>query len=483
MNGSVSEGRRNFLKTSAATTAGLALIGPGMRKAEAAPIPTRLVDLSKTPVNTEVDNLRVAYISDPGMRRGTTYVDFPSFNNVNGTTNCVVYPTVNANVDKLACALANKNNVAQAWSTLLKIPNGKSWATGKAAIKVNGIGTLHACVPIVSRVCEVLTGFGMPAANITFMEMGPYGVFMGAGKPIPAGVKTNDTRTNILSFPDGATSTTANALADADIVINIAACKGHDRFEQYSGVTMTLKNHFWSISCVHESGLPQLIRNSRCDHLMGNIPAAYPAKQQLCIVDCLWLGNNNSWEGATQDANHADTIVMGTFSGAVDYVSTMKFRALKFHAGTDVNTGWNQPLVDMFVTGFGYPASALSTVMTPVAVGTSGPGLVDASAVSAHIPYKSENSGLSRQAIIEVNGNGVRPMRATLDLSQGETIRSAAVYDLQGTKIRTLDLSSGSQHLSWNGFTDGGAFDRAGRYVVKVKGDYGVAAVEIALLR
>ena len=91
-------------------------------------------------------------------------------------------------MDKLACALANKTDVTAAWATLLKIPSTKTWQTAKAVIKPNAFAGDHPSVPIVSRICEVLIGFGMPAANITIADQGGNcGIYLGTGL-CPAGV-------------------------------------------------------------------------------------------------------------------------------------------------------------------------------------------------------------------------------------------------------------------------------------------------------
>jgi hypothetical protein len=469
----VSNSRRSFLKTSAATTAGLAIIGPGMKKASAATINTQTINLSTTPINTDIDNLRVASITDSKMMTKVQYGQFVDFNGKSAAP-IVDYAVVKANMDRLACALAAKTTPAEAWGTIFKIPATKTWATAKAAIKVNGFAGMHPAVPIVAKVCEVLIGKGMLPANISIMESGPYGDFMGAGKQIPNGVATNNNKGDTLSFPDKTTSSCASALSDADIAVDIAVNKGHDRYDEFSGVTMCLKNHFWTIDCGHQgatNSLPKLVRNNSCDHLIGKIvagnAASYPAKQQLCIVDSLWLGNTGDWTGGVSNANNANTISMCTFAGAIDYFSTMKIRSTKL-------SGWNQPIVDRFITEFGYAASAKTTVMTQKTPYTSpGAGWVDAGAVPVMNSNHHENPNLSQAGIVQFSivGSGVNPLHSTLNLSAGETVRSAAIYDLKGKKIRTLDVRSGSLKVEWNGRTDGGVMAHAGSYVIRIKGE------------
>lgn len=213
--------------------------------------------------------------------------------------------------------------------------------------------------------------------------------------------------------------------------------------------------------------------------MVGNIPTTYPAKMQLYIVDSLWMGNAADWSGGITDGNNGNAIVMGTFGGAVDYATTMKIRVTKFAAST-----WNQPIVNAFITGYGYPASAITTVMNPVAANVAGPGLVDASGVlTSTLPQ--ENSHLLREGNVQisVSGNGIRPVNTTVSFAKGETAQSAEIYNMQGKKVRTLALNSGSNHVIWDGRTDSGSLARAGNYIVRIRGQKSVISGDVALSR
>ena len=156
MSNAKSESRRNFLRASVTGAAGVALIGPLANKAKAAEIPTTLIDLSKTPINTDVDNLRVAFVKDSTMLRSATWGGFDTCNNPSNTTTGVNYPVVKDNMDKLACALVNTKNPTSAWAKLLKIPSSKTWATAKAVLKVNTFSGNFPSVAIVAKICDVL---------------------------------------------------------------------------------------------------------------------------------------------------------------------------------------------------------------------------------------------------------------------------------------------------------------------------------------
>jgi hypothetical protein len=496
MRNKVLESRRNFLRTSVAGAAGMALVGPMANKAKAANINCTKINMSTTPINTDIDNLRVAWITDSAMLKANpTWGGFDTFNNPTNT-NGVEYAVVKSNMDKLACALANKVNTSlvgdpsAAWDTILKIPSTKTWATATAALKVNCFAGDFPSVPIVSKICEVLIAKGMPAANIRLLDGGCSGVYnkavyAGAGKPIPAGVTFDQNNSgDIMVFANPAANIRCAAgVGLVDILVNIAVNKGHDRFDEFSGVTMCQKNHFWTTDVGHAgaaNAFTYLARNNSSSHLIGNVPTTYPARQQLCIVDSLWLGNAGDWAGGINNANHADSIVMCTFAGAADYVATMKIRSTKIAAST-----WNQPIVDRFITEYGYAAAAKTTVMT--AVTGAGAGLFDAKPIilpTTQATLPRENQNLTREGYIQfsVSGNGITSMNTNLHFAKGETVRSAEIYNVMGRKVRTL-AASGQSRITWDGKTESGRLAKAGNYIVKMIGSRTTASESFVLAR
>lgn len=501
MSKKVSEGRRNFLKTSVAGAAGLAIVGPMAKKARGATINTATVDLTTTKINQDIDNLRVAYIQDAPAGTVTTSTMVPSttttptsnWGNYNNATTGVRRAAVFTNMDKLACALAAKTDVNEAWSTIFKIPASKTWATAKVGVEVNCFASDHPSVAVVAKICRVLVGLGIQATNITLFDgqtgTGPYNGYTGTDQySIPTGVVFDGGgKPDTIHFADG-TNWSISGVFSSDIIVDIAVSKGHDRYSQFSGVTMCLKKRYGSIGFGHPDGqdaqgIVRLAKANSCDYVVGNIPSAYPAKTQLCIVDSLWLGNVGDWGGGCTAGNNANAIVMGTFPGAVDYVGTMKIRASKtgFTSGANAGAGWNQSIVDKFMTQFGFPTSANTTVMTPVSATTPGPGLVDAGATTVINPI---NSNLSHGNVqISVSGNGIRPFNTNLNLAQGETVRSAEIFTAQGRKIRTLGITSGSNRIVWDGKSASGSLVRPGSYVVRVKGQRATVSGEIMIGR
>jgi hypothetical protein len=484
MSKKVSEGRRNFLKASAVGAAGFAILGPGVKKAKAATVTTSLINLSTTQINQNIDNLRVAYITDTAMLRSTTYPGWDSFNNPTNATTGVVYPVVKDNMDKLACALANKSNPTDAWSTIFKIPSTKTWATAKAAIKVNAFANAHPSVPIVAKICEVLIGKGMPAASITLFDMGGNcGIYSGTGK-CPAGVLTSSAGGNTVNFSTGGFSFPGSTCLDnIDIFINIAVNKGHDRLNSYSGVTMCLKNMRGAINFGHAgdndatTGAAHLVAVNSCDYIVGKIPATYPSKMQLCIVDSLWAGNAGDWSGGISNGNDIRSIAMGTFPGAVDYVSTMKIRTKKIAAST-----WNQAIVDKFMTGFGYSAGDITAVSTE----TTGPGKGMVNALNWQTSVTPQESRyLSREGIVQISvtGEGLKNLNTTLYLSRGETLESVEIFSLLGKNIRRLAVNTGSNHIVWDGRNDAGRLIPSGNYIIRLKGQRTMTSGEIVVRR
>jgi hypothetical protein len=465
------DSRRNFLKASVVGTASLAIAGPMVKKARGADVNVRLINISQTPINQDIDNLRVAYITDAAMVRSSTWPGFATFNDPNNTTTGCVYSIVKANMDKLACALANKADAQQAWSTILKIPSNKTWATAKAAIKINGIGSattsLHASVPILAKLIEVLMSKGMPAANITIFDMTQnvgaiYNNFKGDGKPIPAAVVFGGGGgDNVAVFPAGWKMNATKWLADCDIFINVANNKGHDQTDNYSGVTMCLKNNFGTVNFGH-NGMDQLAAANSCDYVLGNIPTTYPAKAQLCIVDSLWLGNVGSWAGDASNNNNANSIVMGTFAGAVDYVATRLIRMPKLPGG--INTG----IVDQFLTKFGYTAADGTTITTK----TTGPGkgLVDASTFQA-TPVTKESFALYKHGFVSFEVNyGNKMIHSNINFSKNDAIRSAQIFDIKGRLVRNLKIQNNFK-VFWDGRAENGFLVDTGNYILKISGN------------
>ena len=75
-----------------------------------------------------------------------------------------------------------------------------------------------------------------------------------------------------------------------------------------------------------------------------------PVRQQLCIVDSIW-GSKKGGPHAVPD-KRLDRLVMGTFSGAVDYLTAKKLR--------EPLMGVTHGPIDRFVKEFGYTVSEMT---------------------------------------------------------------------------------------------------------------------------
>jgi hypothetical protein len=372
--------RRDFFKTSIAGAAGVWVAA----KAERAGAQTSSWPASGyMQINPNIDNCRVAYITDTSMLTRTTYNNFSDANK-----NAINHAKVKENLDKMACALARKGTATEAWATIFRKPTAKSWSQVKVAMKINCCGNFSPAVGAVAKFCEALNALGVPYASITLFDGGAasgdgcpnkYTPFRTSGQ-IPAGVAIIS-RGDTYPVTIGTWNTNSvTVVRDADILVDVAVAKGHDRLNQFSGVTMTLKNHVGTINFSHpgdDPGVYKLCEYHKHPAILGTPSADVPPKQQLCFVDSTWAGRPGDWTGNVDGGAELYTLVMGTLAGPVDYYCTKKIRTKKYN-------DFNVTRVNEFVEGFGYTAAertALDT-MNP-ATDPQGRGFVDASGTVA----------------------------------------------------------------------------------------------------
>jgi hypothetical protein len=377
------ESRRNFLKISAVGAAGLAIAGTGKKAGAQSGSPWPATGYMQ--INPNIDNCRVAYITDTSMLKRTTYNNFSDANN-----NAIDQAKVKANVDRMACALARKSTAAEAWKVIFRKPDAKSWAQVKVAMKLNCCGTFNPCVGTVAKLCEALNGLGVPYGNITLFDGGSasgngcpdkYTPFKNSGVLPPVNIIARGGTYAITVA--GWNTNSVTVVRDADIFLTVAVDKGHDRLNQFSGVTMSLKNHVGTINFSHpgnDPGVYMLCNYHKHEAVLGMPSAAVPAKQQLAFVDSLFAGKPGDWTGNVNSGAVLHTLVMGTLPGPVDYYTAKKIR-------TKLYNDFNVTRVNEFVEGFGYSAAeraALDT-MNPN-TDPAGRGFVDASGVTPPPP-------------------------------------------------------------------------------------------------
>jgi hypothetical protein len=284
-------------------------------------------------INPEIDNLRFVNCTDPAMiTADPTKWDIVSQNAP------VVAEKVYANMDAMACSLAQKASAAEAWATIFRKPETKSWAEIKVAIKPNGSGNNNTRVAVINKVCSVLIGLGIQENNIVIYGCHKQGFSDEAnfyrpmlGKGLPPGIilskgheALGGTILTEVPKPCPGRFNCAAALATGtiDILVNIATNKGHI-FDSVGGLSMTMKNHAGSfemyLSKHFHGGLKYIIAFNKSKAIIGGAPP----RQQLCIVDSLW-GLKKGPPGIPN--KRPCSLSMGTFSPAVDWAVMKRIR-------------------------------------------------------------------------------------------------------------------------------------------------------------
>ncbi len=316
----------------------------------------------RTTVHPNIDNLRVAGITDSAMtseEKPNTYWE--------NQDRIVVKEKVWENMDKLASALANTSRPQEAWQAIFIKPPRKSWPDTVVAIKTNNISQQHTRSAVMAKVCQTLNSLGVKPSNIHIYD-GVHGGNMRRDTPfkgLPKGTKIENKwggPSTAISIPepwkDGKGETKCvRHLADetVDILVNISMCKGHSG--RFGGFTMTMKNHLGTFSPMHAhffGSQDYLMAINKTTEILGPIDkrtgkVLYP-RQQLCIVDALWASNDGPGGNPSAQPNF---IAMGAFAPIVDYQVATRFRGERM--------GWepNMKATRRMLEDFGYKADDL----------------------------------------------------------------------------------------------------------------------------
>jgi hypothetical protein len=291
----------------------------------------------------------VVALKDPGMLKKFAYQNFKYAN-----FESVCHEKVKANLDIMARALSRNET---AWETIFRKPVTKTWTQVKVAIKINSMGKYNPSVSIVSKVCEVLNKLGIPFESITLYDGGrasgeacplKYGPFRDSGMIPPVNIISRGETHEITVDGLGATFCPV-VVWDADILVNIAVNKGHDRVNQFGGVSMSLKNHVGTINFTHPQDIKTLCSYHMHEAILGRPSQDVPPKQQLIILDSLWVGVPRSYLGTIEKP--LQTLIMGVFPGAVDYLTTRKIRE-RVYPMNPINI--NESIVNSYIENFGY---------------------------------------------------------------------------------------------------------------------------------
>jgi hypothetical protein len=296
----------------------------------------------------------------------------------------------------LACALARKATSTEAWATIFRKPDAKAWKDVLVAMKLNAVGGFSPNIGIVSRLCESLITLGVDPKNITLFDGGGASGDGCINKYTPFRTSGLLPAVNIIARGDsvkiavvaGKDLDCQKVMYDADIFINVAVNKGHDQFDKFSGVTMNIKNHTGTVKYGCHDSLTELIGANKHEAVMGKPGPGVPVKAQLCVLDSTFVGKPTDWGGGVNDGAVQHTIIMGTFAGATDYLTTTKLR-VKMYQDFKVDR------VNQFITDFGYTAAertALDT-MDPVA-DAKGRGWYDAKLWKGIVPLSTHTPAM-----------------------------------------------------------------------------------------
>lgn len=360
--------RRSFLKGSIAGAAGAVAGGSAFGSAPMIHLPGPAIGLGEgeTP-HPNISAFRVVGIHDDKMTTEKSPIT-PWMSQQKLVADAVVHD----NIDALAMALAQEKKISDAWKAIFVKPVGKSWSDVVVAIKTNNIAQQHTRTAVMQKICRVLVEeIGIKGTNIfiydgchggDMLKKTPYkGLPEGchiAGKwgrilrsvPIPAPWKMGEQKAKCM------TNLVGN---EADIVVNIALCKGHSL--RYGAFTMTMKNHLGTFDpkWAHEredraAQTDYLFGINKTPQVVGSIDAdsgkvLFP-RQQICLIDALWASEKGPLCATSHQPNR---LFMGTFSPVLDYHVATRFRR-------DV-MGWqiNDTVADRFLTDFGFEKSDL----------------------------------------------------------------------------------------------------------------------------
>jgi hypothetical protein len=480
-------GRRDFLKKTAigaaGLTAGMSLLKPA--KAQGA-------WTNGMVINPNISNLRVVCMFDAKMVTNPNLSSY-SLSGFAGATDAAVIAT---DMDLMAMSLAQKSTAATAWSTIFQKPAAKTWAQVMVAIKVNGCN--HKNLPrvaVVGKICNVLNGMGVPGANIIVYDGGnsasggscndmgdyaPYFTAAGTGGKYPAITSVNGqglggvSSAPVPNNPSGGSTQACPAyLANGtiDILVNIAVNKGHrtpahndgNNQGNTGGVTLCLKNHFGTFLAGQNHGLSSPTTGDNAVYLnMANaIIGGTPPRQQLCIVDSLWADNSNNPDG--NPTGVVNRLVMGTFAGAVDYLTSIKIKQDIMTTAMKITNTMDLAQIAKFLTLFGYTTADVADTWVPITPGTV---LTDPSA-----PLRQS----SRILEVRLAGRSGGAAMTRFGLPHETTgAVNVHIYDVRGRSVRKISahVQGNRTALSWDGKNETGTTVAAGVYQVHVSAEH-----------
>jgi hypothetical protein len=453
---SISNGRRNFLKTSvigAANVMASGVIGNGLR---ASPYSNS----NKIVINEDIDNLRVVCCHDPKMVTGTP----KKWETIAHQNEFIDFERVQNNLDRMAMELAQKKSPKEAWSVIFKKPPSKQWSQVRAAIKANcktnkKLLSNNPRIAVLDKICRELNGVGVPFGNIVIYDgddeeaSRPYKGYIGNG--LPAGIivsRQNDQMGGIGQAPipepwnKSDKCTKDIATGSIDILVNCTTNKGSHSWT--GGVTLSMKNHYGTFGLGRPAhNFNYLIGINKSEALIGGTPP----RQQLCIIDSIWA----SIRGPAAVPNKAPyKLVMGAFSPVIDYLTIKQIRE------KDMNATHNNSIISKYLTEFGYKEGDVSDFI-----------YVDADATDKKYHTRQGNSKNKKKLLITTPLKSSRQSIICFEVKNSSGPIFITVRDVSGRMIRELTfstLSSGELHAFWDGNDVRGSAVGSGTYFFTV---------------
>ncbi len=476
-------GRRTFLKSTAAGTAGLAL-GGLTKKSSARAQKTGAAGAWQDgkQINPNIDNLRIVLLTDPNFVKEQNVNNF-RFDMVNDN---IQRDVLHDNLDTMAQHLAQKDNAEEAWATIFQKPPSKEWEDVKAAFKVNCIETKQMVkIATLEKVAIELHRLGVSYENMVVWD----GVHNASGDSkyspyvddngLPAGIKVSNgnslmgDRVNAPVPPpwDGEAKCTGHLVdGTTDILVNFCVNKGHGGSR--GSTTLAMKNHFGTFDPSHghdgsaDDQFNYLISINKSEAVLGGeVP-----RQQLVILDSIFAMQG----GPTGDVTDAPMkMLMGTFGPAVDYATVKLIREEEMNrTHTDK--------AERFLTSFGYSQQEQDDLVSKTPENNDGKGVVQLTSDSE--PVQTRIMLQPDFVFLHTIGGKFDSQAVKIRFPSREPITSAHIYEINGNLVRRLRPENiGNRGVVWDGRDGNGNDVRSGHYFIKITGKFNTGAARIVL--
>jgi hypothetical protein len=492
-------GRRDFLKISAAGSAGMIISGLMPEKSRAGtPAMAASGWEDNMQINPLIDNLRASFCYDPEMTTGNP-VDWT----IEGQNDLVNAERVAQNLDKMAIALAEPDvtdagdlasNARDAWSIIFQKPEGKNWSEVTAAIKVNCIWPQNMTrLAVIDKVARELVHLGVLAANIFIYDQchghdgGQDYLSSYSRERLPPGVNfafSRDTEANakLTVLPDGEQVSCWAPLVDReiDILVNTAVNKGQS--SDVGNITLCLKNHLgtmrFSHSNVPESVEQTLISMNQSEEILGGTPPV----QQLCILDSLWA--MTSGPTGQEPNRNPNALLMGIFAPAMDWLTVHRIREESDQPwGMGMASGDHRlSFLEGVMLAFGYdPQSSQLQQLDFIDALSFEPTQVTS------VKDKRTLTGISMKENIKVLLPGRSlPGELNFKIAENERPRNLRIFNMEGRTVHTWRFSfldNKDLNLCWDGRNENGKELPPGKYIVSLDVGQQVRSMTLTMIR